>query len=77
MSKILSIAFGSPVPAKQAISTDIHFSGYQFQIWAVIEMIACSAWYLLHRASFVFAVSHYLCSVATLLTRFANRYARF
>ena len=55
MSKILSIAqLGSSAPAK---STEISFSGFQFHIWAILEIIAYSFWYSLHPVSFVFAVS--------------------
>ena len=58
MSKILNIAFlGKTVSAEKSQPREISFSGYQFHIWAVLEIIAYSAWYIFLPASFVLAVS--------------------
>ena len=57
MHKIVNIAFGSSVSSKLSTPKEISFSGHHFQVWAILETFAYIAWYSLHPASFILAVS--------------------
>jgi hypothetical protein len=72
MPKILSIAFGSSV---SAVPAEISFSGHEFHLWAILEMIAYVVWYWLYPASFILAVS--LCFTAVLSKSYNASIARF